>query len=71
MTNTATPAGKAIDRAEELNKDIEKTLAREVVMALSRGNLLLQSGCYLTEDDLEADREFMRTYKFRYLKPGP
>lgn len=83
MTNTAQPTGKAqvtqlphidlgvpadnkaIERAEE---DIEKTLAREVVMALSRGNLLLQSGSYLTESDLETDREFMRSYEFRYLK---
>lgn len=67
----APPKNEAVERAEKLNKDIEDWLAREVVMTLARGNLVLQSGSYLTEADLEADREFMRVYKFRYLKPEP
>lgn len=55
-----------IKDAFELNREVEKNIAREVVRKLSRGSILLQGGDYLTEEDLEADREYMRNYKFRY-----
>lgn len=48
------------------NREIENKIAREVVKKLSRGNVILQNGDYLTEEALEAEREFMRNYKFRY-----
>lgn len=55
-----------IKDAFELNRETENNSAREVVMALSRGSIVLQNGDYLTEEDKEAQREFMRNYKFRY-----
>jgi len=60
-----------IERVEEFDKQIEKSLARDVVMTLARGSLVLQNGDYLTEDELDADRELMRNYKFRHLKSQP
>lgn len=53
--------------ADELNKKIENSIAREVVMTLARGSVVLQNGDYLTEEELEADRKIMRNYTFRYL----
>lgn len=57
-----------IKTATELDVEAERNSAREVVIALSRGEILLQNGEYFTEEDMEADREFMRKYKFRYPK---
>lgn len=58
-------------QARELDDQITKSLSREVVMTLTRDNVVLQNSDYLTEDELEADRELMRKHKFQYLKPQP
>lgn len=51
--------------ALELATEAERNIAREVVMMLSR-DVLLQGGDYITAEDIEADRKFMREYTFRY-----
>lgn len=54
--------------ALELDVEAERDIAREVVVTLSRGDILLQCGHYRTTEDIEADRKFMRNYAFRYPK---
>lgn len=53
--------------ASEIDKKMNESIAREVVMSLARGSVVLQNGDYLTEDELEADRDLMRNYRFQYL----
>lgn len=58
------PAKSALKLATEA----ERSIAREVVMTLSREDILLQGGYYLTAEAIEADRKFMQEYTFHYPK---
>lgn len=51
------------NRTDENSRQTE--LAREVVRAVSRGNINLQLGRYLTESDKEEMRRSMREYKIK------
>lgn len=53
--------------ARDMAKKMEESSAREVVMSLARNDILLQGGHYLTEDELQKQRDFMRNYRFQYL----
>lgn len=57
--------------AEQLSEEIERSIIRGVVKTIVRGSVVLQNGDYITEEDIEKEREFMRNYKFRYpVSPG-
>jgi hypothetical protein len=48
----------------ETDKERDKRIERKIVARLSRGNLSLQQGRYITSEDIERIRKKNREWKF-------